>query len=135
MNRVDVFFTIDKGEATADLAALRAELLARHVTRPAPGGRRAGGAPRRATPPTTRAVRRRPRAGSSAAAMLYEAMIAEASCPGATGAFLVWGDPALYDGTLPLLRGSPSVPTTSCGSCRSPGSAASPPWPPRTGWS
>ena len=34
MNRVDVFFTIDKGEATADLAALRAELLARHVTRP-----------------------------------------------------------------------------------------------------
>ena len=38
MNRVDVFFTIDKGAvdggATADLAALRAELLARHVTRP-----------------------------------------------------------------------------------------------------
>ena len=34
MNRVDVFFTIDKGEATGDLAALRKELLARHVTRP-----------------------------------------------------------------------------------------------------
>jgi precorrin-6A synthase len=34
LNRVDVFFTIDKGEATADLAALRKELLAEHVTRP-----------------------------------------------------------------------------------------------------
>ena len=34
MNRVDVFFTIDKGEATADLAALRTQLLDRHVTRP-----------------------------------------------------------------------------------------------------
>ena len=30
MNRVDVFFTIEKGEATGDLAALRQELLARH---------------------------------------------------------------------------------------------------------
>ena len=34
MNRVDVFFTIDKGDATSDLAALRTELLARHVARP-----------------------------------------------------------------------------------------------------
>jgi len=38
MNRVDVFFTIDKGAvdggATAELAALRKHLLDRHVTRP-----------------------------------------------------------------------------------------------------
>ena len=34
INRVDVFFTIDKGEATAELAALRTQLLDRHVTRP-----------------------------------------------------------------------------------------------------
>jgi len=34
MNRADVFFTIDKGEAKGELAALRATLLARHVTRP-----------------------------------------------------------------------------------------------------
>ena len=50
MNRVDVFFTIDKGAvdggATADLAALRAELLAAPRHPPAPGGRRAGGAAR-----------------------------------------------------------------------------------------
>ena len=76
MNRVDVFFTIDKGAvdggATADLAALRAELLARHVTRP----HRVVAAPevprdREPTPPRTSTPRRTSiwqRAGSSAAA-------------------------------------------------------------------
>jgi precorrin-6A synthase len=34
MNRADVFFTIDKGEAKGDLAALRATVLDRHVTGP-----------------------------------------------------------------------------------------------------
>ncbi len=38
MNRVDVFFTIDKGEAKGDLAALRTELLTRHVLAAVPGG-------------------------------------------------------------------------------------------------
>src|SRR5689334_23959573 len=100
MNRVDVFFTIDKGEATADLAALRAELLARHVTRPhrvvtAPE------VPRDRDPAeyVDTATRWQLRRG-----LLYEGMIAEALRPGETGAFLVWGDPALYDGTLPLLQ-------------------------------
>jgi precorrin-6A synthase len=100
MNRVDVFFTIDKGEATADLAALRAELLARHVTRPhrvvtAPE------VPRDRDPAeyVDTANRWQLRRG-----MLYEGMIAQELRPGETGAFLVWGDPALYDGTLPLLR-------------------------------
>jgi len=109
MNRVDVFFTIDKGEATADLAALRAELLARHVTRP----HRVVAAPevprdRDLADPAAYvdtasyvdlATRWQLRRG-----VLYEAMIAEALRPGETGAFLVWGDPALYDGTLPLLQ-------------------------------
>ena len=35
---------------------------------------------------------------------LYERMITDALPDGATGGFLVWGDPSLYDGTLPLLR-------------------------------
>jgi precorrin-6A synthase len=106
MNRVDVFFTIDKGEATTDLAALRHELLARHVTRPyrvvaAPE------VPRERDPAAyvdtasyvDLATQWQLRRG-----MLYEGMIAEALRPGETGAFLVWGDPALYDGTLPLLH-------------------------------
>ena len=107
MNRVEVFFTIDKGAvdggATADLAALRAELLARHVTRP----HRVVVAPevprdRDLADPTAyvdTATRWQLRRG-----MLYEGMIAKELRPGETGAFLVWGDPALYDGTLPLLQ-------------------------------
>ena len=106
MNRVDVFFTIDKGEATADLAALRAELLARHATRP----HRLVAAPEvpRDREPAAYvdtasyvdlATRWQLRRG-----MLYEGMIAKELRPGETGAFLVWGDPALYDGTLPLLQ-------------------------------
>lgn len=100
MNRVDVFFTIDKGEATADLAALRAELLARHVTRP----HRVVAAPevprdREPAAYVDTATRWQLRRG-----MLYEGMIAKELRPGETGAFLVWGDPALYDGTLPLLQ-------------------------------
>ena len=54
MNRVDVFFTIDKGEATADLAALRKELLAPPRHPAVPGGRR----PRGAARPRPRRVRR-----------------------------------------------------------------------------
>jgi precorrin-6A synthase len=106
LNRVDVFFTIDKGEATADLAALRQELLTRHVTRPyrlvtAPE------VPRERDPAAyvdtvsyvDLATRWQLRRG-----LLYEGMLAASLRPGETGAFLVWGDPALYDGTLPLLH-------------------------------
>ena len=100
MNRVDVFFTIDKGEATDDLAALRKELLARHVTRPyrmvaAPEVPRDRDPAAYVDTATQWQLRR---------GVLYQAMIAEALRPGETGAFLVWGDPALYDGTLPLLH-------------------------------
>jgi precorrin-6A synthase len=102
MNRADVFFTIDKGEAKAELAALRASLLARHVTRPhrvvtardperdrsAPTGRYAGA--------VADWQERR--------AALYERMVADELGEDGCGAFLVWGDPALYDGTLRILE-------------------------------
>jgi precorrin-6A synthase len=100
INRVDVFFTIDKGEATADLAALRAELLARHVTRPhrvvtAPE------VPRDRDPAAYRDTAVEWRARREA---LYEQMLSAELADGETGGFLVWGDPALYDGTLNLLQ-------------------------------
>ena len=100
MNRADVFFTIDKGDAAADLAALRRELLGRHVTRPyrtvvAPE------VPRDRDPADYRdtATQWQLRRG-----LLYQGMLAEELRDGETGAFLVWGDPSLYDGTLPLLH-------------------------------
>ena len=100
LNRVDVFLTIDKGEEKSDLAGLRAELLARHVTRP----HRVAVAP---DPPRDR------RAAAYADAVvdwqsrreeLYAAMIDAELPDGGTGGFLVWGDPALYDGTLRILE-------------------------------
>ena len=100
MNRVDVFFTIDKGEAAADLGAFRAELLARHVTRPHRVVK-APEVPRDRDPAdyldtaTTWQARRE---------ALYERMIAAELADGQTGGFLVWGDPSLYDGTLTLLH-------------------------------
>jgi precorrin-6A synthase len=101
MNRADVFFTIDKGEAKGELAALRATLLARHVTGPyrvvtardperdrsAPSGRYAGA--------VADWQERR--------AALYERMLGDELGDDGRGAFLVWGDPALYDGTLRIL--------------------------------
>ena len=101
MNRVDVFFTIDKGADKSDLAGLRAELLARHVTRE----HRVVVA---ADPPRDR----RAADGAYAGAVvdwqgrreeLYAAMIDGELPDGGTGGFLVWGDPALYDGTLRIL--------------------------------
>jgi precorrin-6A synthase len=100
MNRVDVFFTIDKGEATADLAALRAELLTRHVTHPhrvvtAPE------VPRDRNPAAYVATAVEWQARREAR---YDEMITEELADGQVGGFLVWGDPSLYDGTLNLLH-------------------------------
>ncbi len=101
MNRVDVFFTIDKGETTSDLAGLRAQLLARYVTRPY----RIVAA---RDPERDRAVAA---GGAYEAAVVdwqgrreeqYARMLDELP-DGESGAFLVWGDPSLYDGTLRIL--------------------------------
>jgi len=104
MNRVDVFFTIDKGAvdggATADLAALRSELLARHVTHP----HRVVTAPEVPRDRDPAAYVDTATAWQARRGQLYEQMITEELADGQTGGFLVWGDPSLYDGTLNLLR-------------------------------
>lgn len=106
LQQVDVFFLLDKGEEKSDLVRLRHEILRRHAggsayrlveardpeRDPAPDGA--------AYPGTVDDWRSR-RAG------LYERMITDelGEGPGEdrTGAFLVWGDPALYDSTLGIL--------------------------------
>jgi precorrin-6A synthase len=101
MNRVDVYFMIDKGGAKDDLAALRAELLARHVTRSYrvvtaadPERDRSAGSDGYAAAVEDWQQRR---------AAAYLRMITEELPDGGTGGFLVWGDPAIYDGTLRIL--------------------------------
>ncbi len=99
----DVFFVLDKGEAKADLVRLRRDMLRTHVqegtyrvveARDPERDRAAGGA---AYSPAVDDWR-------SARAGIYERLIAEELGPDQTGAFLVWGDPALYDSTLGILE-------------------------------
>lgn len=100
LNQADVLLLVDKGPAGAALARAREEILDRHLE---PGRH-----PRRVTLPETARQRAAPdyeaavaewRAARLAA---YEAAIAGVG-EDETAAFLVWGDPALYDGTILLL--------------------------------
>ncbi|CAL9659154.1 hypothetical protein SUDANB9_06879 [Streptomyces sp. enrichment culture] len=103
LRNTDVFFVLDKGEAKADLVGLRRDMLETHVpagtyrvveARDPERDRSAGGA---AYSPAVGDWR-------SARAGIYERLIAEELGEDQSGAFLVWGDPALYDSTLGILE-------------------------------
>ncbi len=104
LRRTDVFLVVDKGEPTADLAALRAELLARHATgpyrvatMPDPERDRSAGLTGTAYAEAVRDWQRR-------RAAHYTRALADEVPDGGVGSFLVWGDPAIYDGTLRILE-------------------------------
>ncbi|WP_424210958.1 precorrin-6A synthase (deacetylating) [Streptomyces sp. BI20] len=96
----DAFLILEKGEEKADLTDLRRTLLAEHAR---PGHRLVEGVDpdRDRTPekyaPTVDGWR-------SARAVLFERFLDEELADGETGAFLVWGDPSLYDSTLAILE-------------------------------
>ncbi|WP_410589906.1 precorrin-6A synthase (deacetylating) [Amycolatopsis sp. lyj-23] len=100
LNRVDVFFVLDKGSEKADLVRARQEILDRFVTRsyrvvvaPDP--------PRDRTPADYRAA---VADWHEARASVYESLIQSSLGPSEVGAFLVWGDPSLYDSTIALIE-------------------------------
>jgi precorrin-6A synthase len=105
MRRTDVFLTVEKGEPTADLAGLRAELLGRHVN----GPHRVVAVP----DPERDRSQETPGPAYEAAvldwqrrrAAHYARVLADEVPDGAVCSFLVWGDPAVYDGTLRILEG------------------------------
>ncbi|MBL1085915.1 precorrin-6A synthase (deacetylating) [Streptomyces actinomycinicus] len=99
----DVFFLLDKGEVKSDLTQLRRDMLDAHLpagsyrvveARDPERDRKAGGT---AYSPAVGDWR-------SARAGIYERLIADELAEDGTGAFLVWGDPALYDSTLAILE-------------------------------
>ncbi len=100
MNRVDVFFVIDKGSAKSDLTGLRTELLDRHVEH---GRYRVVEAADPERDRTADAYRDAVVDWQDRRAEVYEQMITNELDDSGCGAFLVWGDPSLYDGTLRLL--------------------------------
>ena len=97
LNEVHVFFIIDKGQEKEELVRVREEICERHIkdksyrlveTADPPRDRKAS-----AYEPAVRAWHEQ-RAG------LYERLICEELGENECGAFLVWGDPSLYDSTL-----------------------------------
>ncbi|MFD9718752.1 precorrin-6A synthase (deacetylating) [Streptomyces sp. NPDC059076] len=101
LNAADAFFILDKGEDKSDLIQLRRDILDAHVE---DGSYRLveGRDPERdrVTSDYAPAVEdwRRRRAD------LFERFIAEDLAEDECGAFLVWGDPSLYDSTLGSLE-------------------------------
>jgi len=100
LKQVDVVFLTDKGAEAAELTHARTELCRRHMdSKPYrivaihdPERDRTGAAYRPAVA-----------AWHEKRADLYEQVIREQLSDGECGAFLVWGDPSLYDSTLRII--------------------------------
>ncbi|MEV4702388.1 precorrin-6A synthase (deacetylating) [Actinoplanes sp. NPDC049316] len=100
IGRTDVFFLLDKGEAKESMIELRRRMLKAYGK---PGRRIAEGRdPDRDRSPAdyegTIADWRHRRSE------VTEALISEHLLDGEIGAFLVWGDPSLYDSTIAILE-------------------------------
>ena len=102
LNRADVLFVLEKGGDQAELIALRHQICERFIEGRLPRVVTAADPPRSrgATPAEQRAAvadwrRRR--------AELCGRLISDELGDDEAGAFLVWGDPALYDGMLDVL--------------------------------
>lgn len=101
LNQVDVFFVMDKGEVKDDLAALRRSICERYIESP------------RYRIVETRDPVRDPRIASypervdawhAERAAIYEQLLLKELAEDGCGAFLVWGEPALYDSTLRIVE-------------------------------
>ncbi|MCP9491820.1 MAG: precorrin-6A synthase (deacetylating) [Solirubrobacteraceae bacterium MAG38_C4-C5] len=101
MNAVDVFFVVTKGSGKQELVDLRFEILRRYVRDPAGYRTVEIRDPDRDRTPTE--YRATVAAWRTARADAWEAALREHLRDGSHGAFLAWGDPALYDSTLDVL--------------------------------
>jgi precorrin-6A synthase len=101
LNKVDVFFFMDKGEAKQDLVMLRRDICERYIEN------RSYRIVEAADPirdPEIEDYKERVDRWHQQRALLYEDMIAGALDESQCGAFLVWGDPSLYDSTLRIIE-------------------------------
>ena len=96
---VDVVFVLDKRAETADLVEVRRRICAAHIRKPYRFVA-VDDPPRERYPADYAAT---VEAWHAARAGRLEAAIVENLGAGGIGAFLVWGDPALYDSTLRIL--------------------------------
>jgi precorrin-6A synthase len=105
LNRADVFFRIDKGDSRSGLNAARDEILRRHVTGT---GYRVVDIPEpprdRAATLTADGYQEAVGDWHAARADLIARAIAAELGPDGVGAFLVWGDPSVYDSMLRIIE-------------------------------
>jgi precorrin-6A synthase len=101
LNRVDVFFIPDKGTEKEALARLRLDICERYIKDR--NYRLAGfNIPERSKDPSD--YRRNVRDWHSRIEQSYEKLLMEDLGEAECGAFLVWGDPTLYDSTLRIIE-------------------------------
>ncbi|MFJ8675130.1 precorrin-6A synthase (deacetylating) [Streptomyces sp. NPDC093589] len=99
----EVFFLLDKGARASELTRLRRDLVAEHA---GPGHRVVEAADpwRDRSPASPARYQAQVVDWRHRRADVYERLIRDELEPGRTGAFLVWGDPALYDSTIDTLE-------------------------------
>jgi precorrin-6A synthase len=101
LNRVDVFFVLDKGAGKEKLVEFRRELCRRYIQ---------GRDYRFVEASSPEWDRRSAEYGSTIANLnrekenVFERLIGEGMEDGECGAFLVWGDPTLYDSTIRIVE-------------------------------
>ena len=100
LNDVDVFFIMDKGQEKEDLVRLRKEICERYIKNKSYRTVETADPPRDRTPSSYEPA---VRAWHEQRAAIYEKLISEELGPDECGAFLVWGDPSLYDSTLRII--------------------------------
>ena len=101
LNRADVLFIPDKGAAKTELAELRRDICDRFVTNPR-SRRVEFDVPVRAEPAPS--YRTTVDDWHEAIAAIYESLIRDEVEEDGCGAFLIWGDPSLYDSALRILE-------------------------------
>ena len=100
LGEIDVIFMIDKGPEKNALALLRKEICDRYIKKTYRIVE-ASDAERDRTPTCYQSA---VTAWHAERAVIYEAMLREELAEGQRGAFLVWGDPSLYDSTLRIVE-------------------------------
>lgn len=99
LNDTQVFFAMDKGETKSDLVALRRQICERFISSPEYRFVELADPPRATDTEYRRAVTD----WHAARAAVWADAIERELPPDGVGAFLAWGDPALYDSTLRIL--------------------------------
>ena len=100
MNAVDVFFFPDKGEAKQDLLRVRQDLCERHIE---DQSYQVVEIPDPVRDATISSYTARVEQWHAQRVLLYEQAILTELREGECGAFLVWGDPTLYDSILRII--------------------------------